>query len=207
MDFLSILCILGITLLAYVIGSFPTGYILVKAIKGADIREIGSGSTGVTNVKRVLGTGAYIFVMFFDGFKGLLPVLGAKYLEVKFALYPDIHILPVLVSVAVILGHSKSVFLGFTGGKSVASGVGTILGLYWPVGLITAGVWTVLTYFTKIVSISSIIVVLLTPVWMLVFSQPLSYILYCLLGAVYIVYLHRENIKRLIAGNENKIRN
>ena len=191
---------------AYLIGSFPTGYIIVKMLKGIDIRTIGSGSTGATNVKRILGTRAYFFVMFFDGFKGLIPVLGAKYLETKFYIFPDLHILPVLVSVAILLGHSKSIFLNFSGGKSVASGVGTILGLCWPVGLITAGIWTIITYFTKIVSISSIIVLLLAPVWMYVFKQPLSFIVYCLLGAVYIVYLHRDNIKRLFSGTENKIK-
>ena len=68
-------------ILAYLIGSFPTGYILVKAVKGIDIREVGSGSTGATNVKRVLGTKAYIFVMFVDALKGLLPVLAAKYID------------------------------------------------------------------------------------------------------------------------------
>jgi len=194
-------------ILAYLIGSFPTGYILVKAIKSVDIREIGSGSTGATNVKRVLGMKAYIFVMFVDALKGLLPVLAAKYIDSKMGIIiSDFHILPVLVAVAVILGHSKSIFLKFTGGKSVASGVGTILGLNPFVGLITIASWVLLTYFTKIVSISSIIVVLLTPIWMFVFKQPLSYTLYCLVGALYIVYLHRENIKRLISGNENKIR-
>lgn len=195
-----------VVILAYLIGSFPTGYILVKALKGMDIREVGSGSTGATNVKRVLGTKAYVFVMFVDAMKGVLPVLAAKYVDSKIGILSEIHLLPVLVSVAVIMGHSKSIFLKFTGGKSVASGVGTILGLYWPVGLITMISWAILTYFTKIVSISSIIVVLLTPVWMFVFKQPLSYTLYCLIGALYIVYLHRENIKRLLAGNENKIR-
>ncbi|OGH95596.1 MAG: acyl-phosphate glycerol 3-phosphate acyltransferase [Candidatus Melainabacteria bacterium GWA2_34_9] len=195
-------------ILAYLIGSFPTGYILVKALKGIDIREVGSGSTGATNVKRVLGIKAYIFVMFVDALKGLLPVLAAKYIDSKMGIIlSDFHILPVLVAVAVIMGHSKSIFLKFTGGKSVASGVGTILGLNPVVGLITIISWVFLTYFTKIVSISSIAVILLTPVWMFVFKQPLSYILYCLLGALYIVYLHRENIKRLISGSENKIRN
>ena len=193
-------------LAAYLIGSFPTGYILVKALKGLDIRDVGSGSTGATNVKRVLGMKAYIFVMFVDAIKGLLPVLGAKYVEAKLGIYAELNLLPVLVSVAVILGHSKSVFLKFTGGKSVASGVGTILGLNWMVGLITIVSWVVLTYFTKIVSISSIIVVLLTPVWMFFMKAPLSYTIYCLVGALYIVYLHRDNIKRLVSGTENKIR-
>lgn len=201
-----ILLTLVSVVIAYIIGSIPTGYILVKLIKKIDIREVGSGSIGATNVKRVLGTGWYLFVMFFDGFKGLLPVLAAKYIEVELGVFSDYHILPVLVAVAVILGHSKSIFLNFTGGKSVASGIGAIYGLCWPVGVITMVIWLIITYFTKIVSISSITVVLLTPVWMYLLNQPLSYVLFCLLGALYITYLHRENIRRLIAGSENKIR-
>lgn len=201
-----ILSTIIIVFIVYLIGSFPTGYILVKAVKNIDIREIGSGSTGATNVKRVLGMKAYIFVMVMDALKGLLPVLAAKYIEARSGIFAGLHILPVLVAVAVIMGHSKSIFLKFTGGKSVASGVGTILGLNPIVGLITIITWIALTYFTKVVSISSMIVVLLTPVWMFVFKQPLSYIIYCLLGALYIVYLHRENITRLISGSENKIR-
>ena len=189
-----IVCIIA----AYLIGSFPTGYILVKGTKNLDIRQIGSGSTGATNVKRVMGTGWYVFVMLFDGMKGLLPVFASKLI--------DDQLLPVLVAVAVILGHSKSIFLNFTGGKSVASGIGTILGLSWPVGLLTIGIWAFMTYFTKIVSISSITVVLLAPIWMYVFKQPLSYIIFCVVGAIYIVYWHRDNIKRLFGGTENKIR-
>lgn len=193
------LVLVGCVIAAYLIGSFPTGYILVKALKGIDIRQVGSGSTGATNVKRVLGTKWYLFVMIFDGLKGLIPVFASKY-------YIEPQILPVLVSIAVILGHSKSVFLNFTGGKSVASGIGAIIGLSWPVGLLTVALWAVMTWCTKIVSISSITVVLLSPVWMYLFKEPLSYIIFCAVGAVYIVYLHRENIKRLLTGSENKIR-
>ncbi|MEI7474041.1 MAG: glycerol-3-phosphate 1-O-acyltransferase PlsY [bacterium] len=192
--------------IAYIMGAFPTGYLLVRALKGEDLRKIGSGSTGATNVKRVLGSWAFFVVMFIDAVKGILPVVLAKYVEVKFNLFPHSHILPVLASVAVIIGHSKSLFLGFKGGKSVASGVGTIFGLYWPVGLITALLWSIITYSTKIVSISSIIAVLLTPLWMWLFKQPLSYVIYCLIGGLYITWLHRENIQRLIAGTENKVR-
>lgn len=196
-----------IVLAAYIIGSIPTGYILVKLIKGIDIREQGSGSTGATNVKRVLGTWAFFTVMTIDFLKGVLPIMVAKYLEVKFNMFSQYSILPVLVSIAVIVGHSKSIFLDFKGGKSVASGVGTIFGLCPPVGLITAILWSIITYTTKIVSISSIIVMLLTPVWMVLFKQPISYIVYCLAGSLYIsLFLHRDNIKRLLTGTENKVR-
>lgn len=206
MEYKIYLYTLFILVIAYLIGSFPTGYILVKAVKGIDIRKEGSGSTGATNVKRILGTWAFFTVMLIDALKGMLPVLAAEFLQIKLSIFPHSNILPVLVSVAIIIGHSKSIFLNFAGGKSVASGVGTIFGLYWPIGLITAVLWSIITYLTKTVSIASIIVLLLTPLWMLLFKQPLSYTLYCLIGGLFIaLYLHRDNIKRLLAGNESKI--
>ena len=195
--------ILAVVFGAYIIGSIPTGYLVVKAFKGEDIRKIGSGSTGATNVKRVMGKKWFFTVMLLDAFKGALPVLLAKFLTVSMA---SVGLLPVLAAVAVIIGHSKSVFLGFTGGKSVASGVGTILALNWQVGLILAAIWGIITYFTKYVSVGSIIALCLSPILMFVFKQPLAYVIYCLIGAVYITYLHRENIKRLIEGRENKVR-
>jgi len=201
-----ILYTLVIIIAAYLIGSFPTGYVLVKAIKGEDIRTYGSGSTGATNVKRVLGKRGFFTVMFLDAFKGLIPVVAAKVLANKLGLFTEIGLLPVLVAVAVILGHSKSIFLGFTGGKSVASGVGTIFGLSWPVGLITAIVWSIITYASRYVSLGSIIAVTITPFLMYFFKAPISYIVYCALGGLYIIYLHRENIQRLISGTENKVR-
>ncbi|MFA6990344.1 MAG: glycerol-3-phosphate 1-O-acyltransferase PlsY [Candidatus Gastranaerophilaceae bacterium] len=202
-----ILWIVGLTFLAYFIGSFPTGFLLVKFVKGIDIREIGSGSTGATNVKRILGKKGFWTVMLIDCFKGLLPVLFSKYLEVKLNLYPNLSILPVLVSIAIIIGHSKSIFLGFKGGKSVACGSGTIMGLNLSVGLITFVIWSTLTYTTKYVSIGSIVALLLTSVWMYFFKQPVIYIIYCFMGSLYIIWLHRENIKRLLNGTESKVRN
>ncbi len=196
----------GIVFATYLIGSFPTGYLLVKAVKGIDIRKEGSGSTGATNVKRILGKKGFFTVMFIDAMKGLLPVLAVKYLEIKYSIFPSLHILPVLSSAAIILGHSKSIFLGFTGGKSVASGAGTVMGLDWHAGMLTAVIWAVISYTSKYVSLASIVTLLLAPVWMWVFKQPLSYIIYCSVGAIYIVWLHRENISRLIQGKENKVR-
>ena len=189
--------------IAYVIGSIPTGYIIVKAKTGQDIRTIGSGSTGATNVKRVLGKKWFFTVMILDAIKGALPVVLAKILVSAGASY---GLAPVIAAVAVIIGHSKSCFLGFKGGKSVASGVGTILALNWVVGLIIAIVWGIITYFTKYVSVGSMIALLVSPFLMYFLHSPIAYIGYCALGAIYIIYLHRENIKRLMNGNENKVR-
>lgn len=195
---------LGLTIIvAYLIGAIPTGYLIVKSKTGDDIRTIGSGSTGATNVKRVLGKKWFFITLLLDAFKGALPVILAKLFVTAGA---HLGIAPVLASVAVIIGHSKSCFLNFKGGKSVASGVGTILALNFYVGVIIAIVWGIITYSTKYVSVGSIIALLISPFLMYFFWAPTAYIVYCALGAIYIVYLHRENIKRLIAGNENKVR-
>lgn len=188
---------------AYLIGSIPTGYIIVKTKTGDDIRKIGSGSTGATNVKRVLGKNWFFATLLLDAFKGALPVILAKIFITAGA---KMGLAPVLAAVAVIIGHSKSCFLNFQGGKSVASGVGTILALNFPVGVLIAVIWGVITYTTKYVSVGSIIALVLSPFLMYFFKAPIAYVCYCALGSVYIVYLHRENIKRLIAGNENKVR-
>ena len=189
--------------IAYIIGSIPTGYLIVKAKTGKDIRTVGSGSTGATNVKRVLGKNYFFLVMFLDALKGALPVVLAK---IFITAGVSMGIAPVIAAIAVIIGHSKSVFLGFKGGKSVASGVGTIIALNWIAGIIIAVIWGIITYSTKYVSVGSIIALIISPFIMYFLNSPIAYVAYCTLGAVYIVYLHRENIKRLIQGNENKVR-
>ena len=188
---------------AYLIGSIPTGYLIVKAKTGQDIRTVGSGSTGATNVKRVLGKKYFFIVMLLDAFKGALPVILA---ENFISAGSSLGLAPVLAAVAVIIGHSKSIFLQFKGGKSVASGVGTILALNLVVGLVIALVWGIVTYTTKYVSVGSIVALIISPFVMFYLSAPIAYVAYCALGAVYIVYLHRENIKRLIEHRENKVR-
>lgn len=190
-------------IIAYLIGSIPTGYLIVKAKTGKDIREIGSGSTGATNVKRVLGKKWFFIVMFLDALKGALPVIFTSY---SLSSHNIFGIYPVIAAIFVIIGHSKPIFLGGKGGKSVASGVGTILALNWHVGLILAVVWSVITYFTKYVSVGSIIALILSPILMFLFKAPGAYIVYCAIAAVYVTYLHRENIKRLMKGEENKVR-
>lgn len=190
-------------IIAYLIGSIPTGYIIVKLFTGQDIRTIGSGSTGATNVKRVMGKKWFFTVMLLDALKGALPVILAKIFATTFV---SIGLIPVLCAIAVILGHSKSIFLNFSGGKSVASGVGTILALNWMVGIIIALIWAVITYISRYVSLGSIIALSLSPIFMYLCKEPPAYIFYCVLGTIYIVYLHRENISRLLKGEENKIR-
>ena len=195
--------LLAVAIIAYLIGSIPTGYLIVKAKTGQDIRTVGSGSTGATNVKRVLGKNYFFLVMLLDALKGALPVVLAKLFA---TVGVSLGLAPVIAAVAVIIGHSKSIFLQFKGGKSVASGVGTILALNWVVGIVIALIWGVITYTTKYVSVGSIIALVISPFVMYFLGAPIAYVAYCALGAIYIVYLHRENIKRLIQGNENKVR-
>ena len=196
--------ILVCAIFAYLIGSIPTGYIVVKAKTGDDIRNIGSGSTGATNVKRVLGKKWFFGVLILDVIKGAVPVICAKILEDYVG--DTLGILAVISSVFVILGHSKPVFLQFKGGKSVASGVGTILALNIFVGLTIAVIWAIITYFSRYVSLGSIIALICSPILMYLYKNPICYTAYCAIAAIYIIYLHRENIKRLLKGEENKVR-
>ena len=153
-----IIKILFVLILSYLIGSVPTGYIIVRLAKNQDIREIGSGSTGATNVKRVMGKKWFFIVMLLDAMKGALPVILSKvFLGDEYQ-----GLLAVIASVGVIVGHSKSIFLKFSGGKSVASGVGTILALSWQVGLVTAIIWSFITYFSRYVSLGSIIALIIS---------------------------------------------
>lgn len=204
MDYTEILREFALVIAAsYLIGSIPTGYIIVKLFTGQDIRTIGSGSTGATNVKRVMGKNWFFTVMLLDALKGALPViLTALYMPAL----REIGVLPVISAICVILGHSKSVFLNFTGGKSVASGVGTLMALNWQAGLIIAAVWGVVTWVSKYVSLGSIVALALAPIIMWLLNAPIAYILYALIAAIYVIYLHRENIKRLREGTENKVR-
>ena len=141
--------------------------------------------------------------MLLDALKGAIPVLLAHYF-MDFRSCEGLS--PVLAALAVILGHSKSIFLGFTGGKSVATGVGTILALCWPVGLIIAGVWGIITYTSKYVSLGSIIAISLAPILMNAFGQNIYYICFAAIGAIYVIVMHIDNIKRLLKGEENKVR-
>jgi glycerol-3-phosphate acyltransferase PlsY len=204
-----------VILLAYLFGSFPTGYLAGKLLKGIDIREVGSGSTGATNVLRTLGKLPGAFVLLIDALKGGLAInLGYALFSIATTqnlIPPIVNIeiwqpyLVTLAGLAALLGHSKSIFLGFTGGKSVASGVGILLAISWQVGLSTLGVFAVVIAISRIVSLSSIAGAVAVSILMVIFDQPLAYILLGFAGGLYVIIRHRTNIERLIAGTEPKI--
>ncbi len=197
---------------AYLLGSIPTGYIVARAVKGIDIREHGSGNTGATNVFRVVGKGAGITVLTIDLCKGLLAVLLAQQVtttvDTASTVWTSAETWVITLSgLLAILGHSRSVWLNWTGGKSAATGLGVLLALAWPVGLGAAGVFGLVLGFSRIVSLSSMAAASASAVVMIMMQQPVPYILLAIAGSVYVILRHRTNIERLLAGTEPRIGN
>jgi acyl phosphate:glycerol-3-phosphate acyltransferase len=207
------LSICGVLFAAYLLGSIPTGYTAVKFLKGIDIREVGSGSTGATNVLRALGKGPGAFVLVVDCLKGVLSVFLAYWffdvnVQSLFGLSVNTEWQSWLVTLAgifAVLGHSKSIFLGFTGGKSVATSLGVLLAMNWQVGLATFSVFAVVVAISRIVSLSSMSGAVAVSIFMVLWHQPLAYILFGVAGGLYVIVRHRSNIGRLLAGTEPKL--
>lgn len=186
-------------LIGYLSGSVPTGYWLGK-LKGIDLTEIGSGSTGATNVLRNLGKWPALITFSVDILKGFLPI----YFAIKLT---NSNLIVVLVGVACILGHSKSIFLSFKGGgKSSATALGILFAISWQAALITFLIWSIIVGISKYSSLGSIIAIPLSPLWLYLFHKPKIYIVLVIFAAIYIVLVrHRENIQRLLKGTELKI--
>lgn len=182
----------------YVIGSVPTAYVVVKKLKGIDIRTVGSGNVGASNAARVLGKWGFIGVLTIDALKGFVPVLVLKLLFGN-------HDFVLLGAVAVVVGHSFTLFLNFKGGKGVATGLGIFLALAPLQVFLAAIVFGVLLGIFRMVSLGSVTAAafLAGVVW---FSSEWTHLRYfTVVIAVLIIYLHRENIKRIIKGEERKI--
>lgn len=196
-------------LIAYLLGSIPTGYLAGRLLKGIDIREQGSGSTGATNVLRTLGKGPATLVLLIDALKGVaaIALINGYYAFVETPAIPAIwH--PWLVAAAAfaaLLGHSKSIWINFTGGKSVATGLGVLLAMSWPVGLGTLGVFAVVLALSRIVSLGSISGAIAVPVLMIIMEQPLPYQLFAGAAGIYVIWRHRSNIQRVLAGTEPQV--
>lgn len=197
-------------LAAYLIGSIPTGYWIGKA-RGIDVRKVGSCSTGATNVYRSVGKLAGIATLIIDLLKGLLPVIYSQKISHELALnvgnlaFNLSDIAPVLVALTTIIGHSKSIFLGMQGGKSAATGLGTMLALSPPAGGLTFATWLIVVFTSKIVSLASMTAAVANVGYMIFFQAPRAFVIYSVIGCLYVVIRHKANIKRLMNGTEAKI--
>ncbi|GEM84547.1 glycerol-3-phosphate 1-O-acyltransferase PlsY [Meiothermus hypogaeus] len=186
-----------ILLLAYLFGAIPAGA-WVARYYGVDIQKVGSGNTGATNILRTLGAGPAALVAVFDVFKGGIAVLLARLFNIEGPLLGG-------VALAAVLGHNYSVFLRFTGGKGVATSFGTLLFLDPLVALLTFPVGVLTMWLTRFVSAGSMIGGLTAVVVTIALGRPLWEILTLLVLAGLIFWTHRENIKRLQAGNERRL--
>lgn len=198
----------AILITAYLVGSLPTGYIAGRLIKGIDIREHGSGSTGATNVLRTLGKGPGFLVLMIDTLKGVGAIALVNWLFITAPFGVSDGGLAWMVAIgglAALLGHSKSIWLGFTGGKSVATSLGVLLAMSWQVGLATLGVFGLVLTLTRIVSLSSVTGAVAVSVFMILLHQPLPYELFAIAGGLYVLWRHRSNMQRLLAGTEPQL--
>lgn len=187
---------------AYLLGAIPTGYLAGRLTKGIDIREHGSRSTGATNVLRTLGKGPGAVVLLIDLAKGSAAILFARWL----CSGSDLQAWAVaLAGLAAVLGHSRSAWLGFTGGKSAATGLGVLLALSWPVGLGAAVVVGVTLAVFRIMSLSSMLGALTAMALVFALPEPLPDRLLVIGGGLYVIARHRANIRRLLAGTEPRI--
>jgi len=197
-------------LLSYLVGSIPTAIITGKILQGIDIRQHGSGNAGATNVFRVLGWKAGLFVLFFDMGKGLI----ATVLIYKLAVTPDLLdpvALKIIAGLSAVFGHIWTVFASFQGGKGVGTGAGMLLGLFPQAVGVAVLVFIIVVTVSRYVSLGSILASLTIPIYLLfdvfvlkAFVHPALMIL-ALLIPLLIIFTHRSNIQRLIKGEENKI--
>ncbi|MBU0491290.1 MAG: glycerol-3-phosphate 1-O-acyltransferase PlsY [Chloroflexi bacterium] len=191
-----------VAVLAYLVGSIPWGYIVVRVLKGVDVRNYGSGKTGGTNVLRTAGLPAMLLVAVLDIGKGLLAVLAARYLVGTPAA-------EAVAAVALIAGHNWPVFLGFRGGSGVGTSVSVLLALSPLTLFICFSIWALILALSRYVSLASIVASILTPMIMALLvvyaGQPWEYLAAVFVIMILILLRHRGNMQRLWAGTENQL--
>ena len=184
--------------IAYLVGSIPSGLILGKLFWHTDLRNYGSHNIGATNAWRTLGKVPGIIVFLADSLKGQAGVLlGLSLVGTPLA--------AVIGGLLAIIGHSFSIFLRFRGGKGVATSLGVLTMLMGNVTLIVFVLWFTIVYMTRYVSLGSVVAGVITPILAALFAYPMEYIVFTVIAALLVIVRHRENIKRLMNGTENKI--
>ena len=189
-----------ILLVSYLLGSFPSGFLYAKNLKGIDLRYVGSGSTGATNVLRNIGKWPALIVFILDVLKGFIAV------KIAYFLLSD-NIFQVLAGLFAITGHIWPIWLKGKGGKAVATGLGMFIALSWQVGLASFGTFLMIVSVTKVVSLSSITAALLLPLYMLRYTGTFnhSFTIFSFIVAIIVIWKHRSNINRILKGEEPKI--
>lgn len=193
----------------YLIGSIPFGWIVGKMMRGIDVRDYGSGATGATNVLRTLGMRPFLLVLVADALKGYLPVIATWYIAEPHVGSDTAHDLQVAAGVAAIVGHDWPLYIGWRGGKGVATSYGALAGLLFPLslGLVVLAILIVLTFrYMSLMSVTTIPVGSAILVGLAFTDQvPLAYAVFGLLATLLVLFRHRDNIQRLLAGKEPKI--
>ncbi len=189
----SVIVVLG----GYLLGSVPFGYWLIRAAKGEDVRQTGSGNIGASNVWRTYGRGYGIPVLLFDIAKGFVPALLGTVLVGELT--------GVLAGGAAMLGHWRPLFLGFQkGGKAVATAAGALFGVATLIGVIATVVWVTTFLVTRYASVASIVVSVVLPFAAVFLGEPWPVVVFVVAAAIAVLLLHRPNIARLRAGTESR---
>ena len=191
---------IGCAVASYFLGSIPTGFLWAKA-RGIDIRTVGSGNIGATNVMRALGKGPGITVLLIDAAKGFLPVWLAP------RIFPDVNqsALEIACCVFVIAGHNWTCWLKFKGGKGVATSAGALLAfLPWPL-LCALGVWIIVFGIWRYVSLASIFAAVAMPMATWFLEKDATLLIFTAVIGIVAIYKHKANIQRLLAGTENRV--
>ncbi len=184
-------------LISYLIGSFSVAYVVVKLLKGIDIRTVGSRNAGTTNVQRIIGTGPAIIVFVLDIFKGILAVLLGRAVGGEvFSLW---------CGVAVIIGHNWPIFFGFRGGKGTATSLGVIWMIMPGIALIVTVIGLAAVAVTRYVSLGSIIVAPIFPLLAIAYKKSVYHVIFAVILMSMTLYKHRSNIKRILEGSEPKL--
>ncbi len=188
-----------IAIIGYLLGCIPSGLFIGRWFCNIDIRDYGSKNIGTTNMFRILGPKPAAIVLLLDMGKGMLAVFAASYL--------DGGVLALLLGgIAAIIGHNYPLFLGFKGGRGVATGLGVILVLMPKVTGVVFTLWAVIVYLTRYVSLGSIIAAALVPILSWYFAYPWQFTFFGGIAALFIILRHKENITRLLNGTESKIK-
>lgn len=193
----STLSIFFLLLLSYISGSVPYGLLLARLAGLGDVRQVGSGNIGATNVLRTGNKGVAAATLLLDFLKGLAPVLVAHYFFAN-------SIITFASGLCAILGHIFPIWLRFKGGKGVATALGVYAGLHIPLALITIGIWLLMAKIGRISSLSALVSFLVSP-FIALFIYDFETGLFCLIVAVVILFTHRENLKRIMQGEEGTI--